>query len=46
MIMMQYHAVMARAQIAYLHPVNPDDPSEGSFDLNTAFILERKAQQE
>jgi hypothetical protein len=31
---------------AYLHPVNPDDPSEGSFDLNTAFILERKAQQE
>jgi hypothetical protein len=22
---------------AYLHPVNPNDPDEGSFDLNTAF---------
>ena len=24
---------------AYLHPVNPNDPNEGSFDLNTAFPL-------
>lgn len=24
---------------AYLHPVNPNDPDEGSFDLNTAFPL-------
>jgi hypothetical protein len=24
---------------AYLHPVNPHDPDEGSFDLNTAFPL-------
>lgn len=31
---------------AYLHPVNPHDPDEGSFDLNTAFPLTTKAQQE
>jgi len=31
---------------AYLHPVNPNDPSEGSFDLNTAFILQRRTQEE
>ena len=24
---------------AYLHPVNPNDPDEGSFDLKTAFPL-------
>jgi hypothetical protein len=29
---------------AYLHPVNPHDPDEGSFDLNTAFPLEVKYQ--
>jgi hypothetical protein len=31
---------------AYLHPVNPNDPDEGSFDLNTAFPLTTKTQQE
>jgi hypothetical protein len=31
---------------AYLHPVNPDDPDQGSFDLNTAFILQRRTQHE
>jgi hypothetical protein len=31
---------------AYLHPVNPNDPDEGSFDLNTAFPLTRESQQD
>jgi hypothetical protein len=30
---------------AYLHPVNPDDPDEGTFDLNTAFPLLTESQE-
>jgi uncharacterized protein (DUF433 family) len=29
---------------AYLHPVNPNDPDEGTFDLNTAFPLLTESQ--
>lgn len=35
----------ANGSKAYLHPVNPNDPDEGSFNLKTAFILQ-KTQQE
>lgn len=31
---------------AYLHPVNQNDPDEGSFDLKTAFLVTRKTQQD
>lgn len=31
---------------AYLHPVNPNDPNEGSFDLNTAFPLATGNQED
>lgn len=31
---------------AYLHPLNPNDPDAGSFDLKTAFPLGGKTQQE
>jgi hypothetical protein len=31
---------------AYLHPVNPNDPDEGSFDLKTAFLVSKMTQQE
>jgi hypothetical protein len=30
---------------AYLHPVNPNDPDEGTFDLNTAFPLLTESQE-
>jgi hypothetical protein len=31
---------------AYLHPVNPNDPDEGTFDLNTAFPLVTDGQED